>query len=242
MWPHHPRNQVLLEAARTASSASSASRTARSRSPLGPAERPPARRARRRRAVRRGHLLPRSRRCCSRLASRSPSPPRRCATSTASTCRCPVGSISARASCATCEVSFESVYGRSFVLAGTKGQIGIPDWFAPGPVDDSTVDVLRLDESVHAIPGCGRRRVRRDARPVRRRRAARCDAALGSRREPPAGPVDRGVAPGRVLTSGPTTSGGRAMTDPRRTSRLQFDEVANSAADAVRRLRRVVAV
>ena len=56
---------------------------------------------------------------------------------------------------ATCEVSFESVYGRSFILSGTTGQISIPDWFAPGPVEDSTVDVLRLDESVHAIPAQG---------------------------------------------------------------------------------------
>lgn len=56
---------------------------------------------------------------------------------------------------ATCEVSFESVYGRSFVLTGTEGRITIPDWFAPGPEEPSTVDVLRLDESVEQIPVAG---------------------------------------------------------------------------------------
>ncbi len=57
----------------------------------------------------------------------------------------------------SCEVSFESVYVRSFMITGTEGQVTIPDWFAPGPGpgEPSSIDVLRRDESVHTIGTAG---------------------------------------------------------------------------------------
>ncbi|MFN8022346.1 MAG: Gfo/Idh/MocA family oxidoreductase [Acidimicrobiales bacterium] len=53
------------------------------------------------------------------------------------------------------EVSFETVNGRSFQLTGTGGRISIPDWFAPGPEEPSTLEVLRLDDSVERIECAG---------------------------------------------------------------------------------------
>ena len=50
------------------------------------------------------------------------------------------------------EVSFETVYNRSFTLTGTAGRISFADWFAPGPEEPSEIEVLRLDESIERIP------------------------------------------------------------------------------------------
>jgi predicted dehydrogenase len=48
---------------------------------------------------------------------------------------------------ATAEVSFQSIHRRSLDLVGTQGAIRIPRWSAPGPQQESTV-ALELDDDM----------------------------------------------------------------------------------------------
>lgn len=153
MWPHHPRNQALLDAARTELGELRFSRGAFT-FPLG---RPNDHRFDERGG---GALFDVGIYCLGPALLLAPREPVRVAASAVRNDHGVDVSLSGwldlgEGFVATCEVSFESVYGRSFILSGTQGQISIPDWFAPGPIEDSTVDVLRLDETVHAIPARG---------------------------------------------------------------------------------------
>lgn len=153
MWPHHPRNQVLLDAARTELGDLRFARGAFS-FPLG---RPEDHRFDERGG---GALFDVGIYCLGPTVLVAPREPVRVAAAAVRNAHGVDLSLSGwldlgRGLTATCEVSFESVYGRSYILSGTKGQITIPDWFAPGPAHDSNVDVLRLDESVLSLPAAG---------------------------------------------------------------------------------------
>ncbi|MGD9703094.1 MAG: Gfo/Idh/MocA family protein [Acidimicrobiia bacterium] len=56
---------------------------------------------------------------------------------------------------ATAEVSFESVERRSLDLVGTRGAIRIPSGSAPGPIDASDVTLERLNNEVSEYPAAG---------------------------------------------------------------------------------------
>jgi D-xylose 1-dehydrogenase (NADP+, D-xylono-1,5-lactone-forming) len=153
MWPHHPRNQALLEAARTELGRLRFARGAFT-FPLG---RPNDHRFDERGG---GALFDVGIYCLGPALLLAPREPVSVAASAVRNEHGVDVSLSGwldlgEGFVATCEVSFESVYGRSYILTGTEGQISIPDWFAPGPAEDSTVAVLRRDESVHAIPAAG---------------------------------------------------------------------------------------
>jgi predicted dehydrogenase len=57
--------------------------------------------------------------------------------------------------CATAEASFQSVSRRSLELIGTDGAITIAPDLAPGPTDPSTVELVRLDDSVERFAAAG---------------------------------------------------------------------------------------
>jgi xylose dehydrogenase (NAD/NADP) len=56
---------------------------------------------------------------------------------------------------ATAEASFESVSRRSLDLVGTNGSLTIAPDLAPGPIEPSSVEVLRLDDSINRFPAAG---------------------------------------------------------------------------------------
>ncbi len=150
MWPHHPRSQALLHAARTELGRLRFSRGAFT-FPLG---RPNDHRLDARGG---GALFDVGIYCLGPALLLAPREPVKVAAAAARNEHGVDVSLSGwidlgEGFTATCEVSFESVYGRSFVVTGTEGRITVPDWFAPGPEAPSTVEVLRLDESVRAIP------------------------------------------------------------------------------------------
>jgi predicted dehydrogenase len=150
MWPHHPRNQMILEVGRSRLGELRFSRGAFT-FPLG---RPNDHRFDARGG---GALFDVGIYCLGPALLLAPRDPVAVAASAVRNVHGVDVSLSGfldlgQGFAATCEVSFESVYGRSFVLTGTQGRITIPDWFAPGPEEPSTVDVLRLDESVEQIP------------------------------------------------------------------------------------------
>ncbi len=153
MWPHHPRNQVLLDAARAELGDLRFAKGAFS-FPLG---RPDDHRFDERGG---GALFDVGIYCLGPTLLLAPREPVRVAAAAVRNEHGVDVSLSGwldlgQGLTATCEVSFESVYGRSYTLSGTKGQISIPDWFAPGPIEASTVDVLRLDESLLSLPAAG---------------------------------------------------------------------------------------
>lgn len=153
MWPHHPRNQMILEVGRSKLGELRFSRGAFT-FPLG---RPNDHRFDARGG---GALFDVGIYCLGPALMLAPREPVRVAASAVRNEHGVDVSLSGfvdlgQGFAATCEVSFESVYGRSFILTGTDGRITIPDWFAPGPEEPSTVDVLRLDESVEQIPVAG---------------------------------------------------------------------------------------
>jgi predicted dehydrogenase len=150
MWPHHPRNQMILEVGRSRLGELRFSRGAFT-FPLG---RPNDHRFDHRGG---GALFDVGIYCLGPALLLAPREPVRVSASAVRNEHGVDVSLSGfldlgQGFAATCEVSFETVYGRSFVLTGTQGRITIPDWFAPGPEEPSTVDVLRLDESVEQIP------------------------------------------------------------------------------------------
>jgi D-xylose 1-dehydrogenase (NADP+, D-xylono-1,5-lactone-forming) len=57
--------------------------------------------------------------------------------------------------CATAEASFESVSRRSLDLVGTEGALTIAPDLAPGPLEATVVEVLRLDDSIGRFPAEG---------------------------------------------------------------------------------------
>lgn len=56
---------------------------------------------------------------------------------------------------ATAEASFESVSRRSLDLVGTRGSLTIEPDLAPGPLEPSIVEVVRLDDSSTRFPAAG---------------------------------------------------------------------------------------
>lgn len=153
MWPHHPRNQLLLEVARTELGALRFSHGAFS----FPLDRPNDHRFDERGG---GALFDVGIYCLGPALLVAPREPRCVAATAVRNVHGVDVSLSGwldlgEGFAATCEVSFESVSGRSYILSGTNGQITIPDWFAPGPAHDSTVDVLQLDGSVLSLPAAG---------------------------------------------------------------------------------------
>jgi len=153
MWPHHPRNQALLAVARNELGSLRFARGAFS-FPLG---RPDDHRFDERGG---GALFDVGIYCLGPSLLLAPREPVRVAAAAVRNEHGVDVSLSGwldlgEGFVATCEVSFESVYGRSFILTGTEGQITIPDWFAPGPAEESMIDVLRRDESVRAIVAPG---------------------------------------------------------------------------------------
>jgi D-xylose 1-dehydrogenase (NADP+, D-xylono-1,5-lactone-forming) len=153
MWPHHPRNQVLLEAGRTL--------LGELRFAHGtfsfPLDRPDDHRVDERGG---GALFDVGIYCLGPTVLLAPREPVQVAAAAVRNEHGADLSLSGwldlgQGFTATCEVSFESVHRRSYTLSGTQAQIRVPDWFAPGPDDDSVVEVFRLDESVLALPAGG---------------------------------------------------------------------------------------
>ena len=56
---------------------------------------------------------------------------------------------------ATVNASFESVYRRSLLVVGTHGSISVDHDLAPGPLGPTTVQVVRRDDSVIEHPSAG---------------------------------------------------------------------------------------
>ncbi len=153
MWPHHPRSQVILHAARTELGSLRFSHGAFT----FPLARPQDHRLDARGG---GALLDVGIYCLGPALLLAPRQPVRVSASAVRNEHGVDLSLSGwldlgEGFTATCEVSFETVYGRSFTITGTEGRITIPDWFAPGPETDSEVEVLRLDESVRSIHAAG---------------------------------------------------------------------------------------
>ena len=203
MWPHHPRNQALLEAG--------AHRTGRACA--SPAVRSPSRWDGRTTTGSTSAAAGRCstwastasvRHCCWRPVSRFGSLP--------SAVRNEQGvdvSLSGwldlgEGFVATCEVSFESVYGRSFILLGHHGPDQHPR-LVRRPVRSRTARSTCCDSTSR----CTRSRRRAPTRTATCSTSSpmwcsRCTSPLGSRRESAARPVDRGVAHGCGRLSGRT--------------------------------------
>ena len=150
MWPHHPRHQVLLQVAREQLGSLRFARGAFT-FPLG---RPDDHRLD---ARGRGALFDVGIYCLGPSALMAPREPVSVAASAVRNEHGIDVSMSGwldlgEGFTTSFEVSFETVYGRSFQLTGTDGRVTIPDWFAPGPEEPNTLDVLHLDETITSIP------------------------------------------------------------------------------------------
>ena len=153
MWPHHPRNQLVLDLARTRLGALRFSHASFSFALGRPADH-------RFDARGGGALFDVGIYCLGPALLLAPRDPRAVSAAAVRNEHGVDVSMSGWLDlgdglCATAEVSFESVNRRSLVLTGTEGSIVLADYMAPGPIEPSTVQLIARNDEVedHQVAG-----------------------------------------------------------------------------------------